>query len=176
MQFVLEHRFALDRDKYEQEVYFDAGLRARIDRAIKILSRQRLETEDNESIFRRVDLVKPERDLPSVARTILSGRSLEYIETATYYKGEHRIAWSISSKLLPEKFRGGGEVHLLENANHVIRRISGEVEISIFALGNMIEKMIINGIRESYNKAAEITSIWIAEHYEQDTNTKPTSP
>lgn len=165
MEFSLEHRFTIPRSIYVEEIYFNDGLADRMQVALELGKKQLIEEEDNELILRRVHLVRPEKDLPRPIKKLFGKKGLGYFETTTYYKGENRLDWSMKTEMMPERVYGGGEILILEDGEHVLRRVTGTITASIFGVGGIIEKTSIEGIRESHDKAAEVTRAWIREFH-----------
>lgn len=166
MEFTLEHRFAIDRETYINEVYFNKGLGKEMDQALGLGTKELIEESDTDEIFKRVNLVRPQKDLPRAARKVMGDKGLGYFETTIHHKGQHRLEWKMKTEMMPDRVFGGGEVLLLEDGEGTIRRVSGEIHCKMFGVGKMIEKTVIENIRESYDKAAACTHAWIAKHHQ----------
>lgn len=165
MQFSLEHRFDIDRETYMAEVYFNKEMGRQMDQALGLGSKELIEEVDDEAIYKRVNMVRPQRDLPRALRKVLGDKGLGFFETTIHYKGEFRLEWKMKTEMMPDRIFGGGEILILDDNGATIRRVSGEINAKIFGVGGMIEKTSVENVRESYDKAAAITSQWIADHH-----------
>ena len=165
MKFEIKDKFLVDRERYEKEIYFHPEMNERMDQVIDLKTREILEEEENDTFHRKVQRIIPKRELPSALKTVLGGKGLGYVETTTYFKKEHRLDWSIKTEIMSDKIKGGGTINFIEDHGHVIRHVKGEITASVFGVGGLIERSIVDSIKDSYQKASNVTKAWIAERY-----------
>lgn len=168
MKFELEHTFPVDRSRYEEEIFFDQDFNARISEALNLGPKDLQEERIDDEVIHRVNLIHPRHDLPTIVRKALKGKGIGYFESSTFYRKEHRASWSISSELMPNKIKGKGEIHFEETPNGVRRRVTGEINVSLFGVGGMVEKLIVDNVVQSYNTIAELTYTYLKEQEGKD--------
>lgn len=165
MKFTLEHRFAISRQLYLDEVYFHPELTKELEEAADLASKDMVEEEITDEYIRRVHFTKPRKDLPSAIKRVLGNRGMGFHETTIYYKNDYRLEWHMKTEVMPDRIYGGGEILFLEDGDHMIRRVHGELTAKVFGVGGLIEKVSVEGVKDSYDKVAEVTNAWIAKHH-----------
>lgn len=163
MKFACEHRFdGISLADYEK-LYFDEGFNAALCQAVG-LQRTPLKFEDQPERVHREVKVAPDRQIPGPVAKVLGGARIEYTEIVDYSKPSHRGTWKTVSSLLTDKVDAKGNLTFRAEGSGVVRVVDGEIKVGIFGLGGVVEKFIVEDVEKSYERAAEFTRKWIAEH------------
>lgn len=136
---------------------FDAALEP----ALGVKFRKELErTEDENSIHRRVRVV-PGFPVPAPVQKLFAGEELEYLEESTFHKKSKTMDWDTKPNLFPGKVVARGQVVVTPQGDGVRRVIQGDITVSIFGVGGIIERAVLDSVRKSYENAAVLTREWI---------------
>ena len=162
MQFQVEHRFAgISLADYEK-LYFDEAFNEALCKTVK-LERELLKRDSQGDKLHRQVRVSPDRELPAPAAKVIGSSKIVYTEHCDYVFGTYRGTWKTISGILPDKISSSGTFSFRQDGNGVVRRVDGEVKVSIFGIGGIVERGIITDVEKSYNQAAEFTQRWIAD-------------
>ena len=85
-----------------------------------------------------------------------------FVEELDYDLRAHRGAWRTIPNLMPERVRNSGTIEFAASARGVTRIVRGEVKISLFGFGGLVERAIAAEIVKSYAKTTELTNARIA--------------
>mgnify|MGYP001583559842 CR=1 FL=1 len=160
MKFRIENRFrGITLADYEK-LYFDEPFNEAMCKALG-LQRTLVDRKEEGGRMRRVVRVSPDREIPGPVQKVLGGAKIEYTEHVDYALGSGRGTWKTISSLLTDKVDSQGSIAFAERAGHVERVVDGDIKVSIFGLGGLVEKFIVADVEKSYEKAAEFTQAWI---------------
>jgi hypothetical protein len=166
MKFTIRHPYAIEPDAFWRELFFDAeynrklyleGLRFE---GFEVLE----ETNPPDGRRTRKVHVKPRFEAPAAMRSMI-GDSMSYVEDGRLeLTGPNTPRWI--SKVLPsamaDKTRVTAEMWLERTGPGQSDRVANfEIEVKMFGVGGMVEKMLEKSMRENYQKAAEYTNEWI---------------
>lgn len=166
MKFTIRHPYAIEPDAFWRELFFDAeynrklyleGLRFE---GFEVLE----ETNPPDGRRTRKVHVKPRFEAPAAMRSMI-GDSMSYVEDGRLeLTGPNTPRWI--SKVLPsamaDKTRVTAEMWLERTGPGQSDRVATfEIEVKMFGVGGMVEKMLEKSMRENYQKAAEFTNEWI---------------
>ncbi len=168
MKFRIEHTFPIDRERYENEMFFDLPMNDHIAEVLNLGPKKLLEEQDDEEILYRKNLLSPRFDIPKILKKALGNKGIGYFESTTFYRKEHRAIWSIQSEMFPDKITGHGEFLFEDLGDHTKRIVIGEISVKFFGVGKTIERLIVQNIEDSYEKVSQITQQWIEKHYRHD--------
>ena len=168
MKFHIEDIFDIDRERYENEMFFDPEMNRHINESLKLGPKHLIEEIDNDEILYRKNLFSPKIDIPKSAKKLIRNKGLGYFESSTFYKGKHYANWSIKTEMFPDKITGGGKFLFEEVGNKTRRIVQGEINAKMFGVGEIIERLIIQNLEENYEKITKVTKQWIKEHYSND--------
>jgi hypothetical protein len=162
MKFLIEHTFqGITRPEYE-ELYFDEPFAIATCKAVN-LGRTLLRLDRTpERIVRHVR-VEPAREIPAPVAKVLGGGSFAYVEEMDYAVGKYNATWRTIPSLMPDKVQSTGTMEIQEVPGGVKRVVKGEIKVSIFGIGGMVEKFVVAEVEKSYGDAADFTTKWIAE-------------
>jgi hypothetical protein len=161
MKFRIEHVLqSIDLAAYER-LYFDEPFQSALGEAVKI-DRELLRLDRGpERIVRHVR-VRPEREIPAPVAKLLGGKRLGYVDELEYEIGRYHGTWRIVPAGLAAKIAIGGTLDFAAVAGGVRRVLAGEIDVNLFGLGGLVEKLVVSNIEKSYDDAAAFTARWIA--------------
>ena len=165
MQVRLEHTIDLSADQFFDRIYFNEELNSRLYEELGFKERVVLEQVDQrETIFRRVRQV-PLRDIPGPFKKALRGASLAYEEETLYHKGQQCVDIVVISTIKPDKVKVSGTFWIeADGPDRCKRLFEVDVKVNIFAVGPIVEKMILADIIKGHDKSADVTNRYIREH------------
>lgn len=124
--------------------------------------------ETDQYIYRRVRVVP---SIPSTAQSLLNKvlkvDSLAYEETQKRYKDPNRmwLEWGTLLPMVQDKIHIEGTLEFFPvDAKTTRRLLRGEVKVNVFGLGGQIEKKIIAGVTDTYEKMARIAEQFAREN------------
>jgi hypothetical protein len=163
-RFEISHRFECTPTQY-LEVIDSAEFHERLKGLLSLRERTLLERrEDGEHVHVRWHVV-PERDLPAPVKAFLGGKGMAYVEEERRNKSDSHREWRIHLDALDAKrFRCHGTFDLTELGGGEIRRdVRGEIEVKAFGVGGVVERMIVKGTQDSYEKTTALVKELLAE-------------
>ena len=165
MQLRVEHTIDLPADQFFEHIYFDEDFNRHLYEELAFTERTVLEQVDQgDTILRRVRLV-PLRDIPGVFKKALRGASLAFEEETRYYKSQQRADIVVIPTIKPDKVKVKGTFWLESGgADRCKRLFEVDVNVNVFAVGPMAEKLILADIVNSHDKAAEVTNRYIRQN------------
>ena len=131
------------------------------------LVRELVEKSETNGTLRRVVTVRPDRSIPPALAKAVKIDKIEYREIIEYELGNYRGTWKIEPALFATKFKGGGSFEFRAHPQGVERALWGDISISIFGVGGMIEKAIVTEVERSYGVAADFTRKFIEDRPER---------
>lgn len=161
MNFSIEHTFRnialLD---YEQKVFLDETFNEAIKGVAGLRSRQLLERKDDQGkLYRRIRM-QPEREFPAVMKKMLNG-DLITTEESWFDSARHVVEWKSTLSVLSDKVKLVGKVEFAEVPGGVRRRLTGSIDVSVFGVGKIIEKAVVDDLTATYEKISKFTQAWI---------------
>lgn len=161
MKFVIEHVFErIDRAGYEA-LFFDETFSAALGAALG-LGRQLVRLDrDPDRIVRHVRC-EPKREAGSPADQAFGTSRASYLEEMDYDLRRGRGAWRTIPNLFTDRVTNTGTLEIADVPGGVRRVVRGEVKVSLFGFGRLVERMIVAEIEKSYAGAAAFTARWLA--------------
>lgn len=165
MQARVEHIIDLPADLFFDEIYFNEDFNRHLYKELDFKERTVLEQVDRgDTIFRRVRQV-PLRDIPGPFQKALRGASLAFEEESLYHKGQQRAEIVVISSIKPDKVKISGTFWIESDGPDRCKRLFDvDVNVSIFGVGPMVEKLIIADIVKGHDKSAVLTNRHIREN------------
>ena len=161
----IEHRIDIAADQFYEKVYFDEAFNAKLYADLGFRERRVLKLEDRGDVVYREILQVPERDLPGPVKKVMGGEQLAYTEKGTWHKKTGRVEIEIVSSVKPDKSKSKGIFSIEPDGPSACKRVFDfEVKVDIFAIGGMIEKVIMDDVVKGYDRSAEFTNRWLREH------------
>lgn len=162
MKFALEHAFAaLSCDAYEA-LYFDEPFNVALGDALG-LGRELLRLDRRGDTIVRHVRCEPRREAGSTADRAFGTSRASFVEELEYSRRARAGRWRTIPNLLPERVRNTGTLELVATGDAGVRRVvRGEVHVSLFGFGRLVERLVVAEIEKSYAGAAKFTTEWLA--------------
>ncbi len=160
-----EHVFNCDADTYWGKIFFDPEFNTKL--FIEKLGFIRYEPETveetDEHIKRRVVVEPSVSDIPKAVKKAV-GDNFGYVEHGSFDRKAKRLDINVRSNVKPDKFRCVGSIRLEKVDETQSRRIvEFEIEVSIFAVGKIIEGIIVKDMEREFDIGSKFTNDWIRE-------------
>jgi hypothetical protein len=147
-------------DAYEL-LYFDEGFNKAVGDELE-LGRQLIKLERGaDRIIRHVGF-EPKRDPNSPAGQAFGQTRASFVEELDYDLRAHRGAWRTVPNIIADRVRNAGTIEVMETSRGVRRIVRGEVSVSLFGFGKLVERAVAAEIAKSYAATAAFTRSWIA--------------
>lgn len=161
MNFTIEHTFKnIALSDYESKVFMSEVFNEAIKGVAGLRSREVQERKEvNGKLFRKIRM-QPERDLPAVLKKLVSG-DLITTEESWFDPKTHSVEWTNKLSVLSDKVKLNGRVEMTEVPGGVKRKLTGTIDVSIFGVGKLVEKAVIDDLTATYEKIAAFTQRWI---------------
>lgn len=165
MQILIEHTIDLPANQFFDHIYFNEDFNRCLYEELGFKERVVVEqVEHSDTIFRRIKLT-PSRDIPVAFQRALRGASLGYEEQTTYRKAQQRAEIVVISNIKPDKVQVSGVFWIEPDGSARCKRLfEVAVQVNIFAVGPMAEKLILADIVRGHDKSASVTNHYIREH------------
>jgi hypothetical protein len=163
MKILVEDEFeTLSCDDFEA-LYFDEEFNVALGAALQ-MGRQLVRLERTaERIVRHV-CYEPKRDPNSPADQAFGTSRASFLEELDYDVRAHRGSWKTIPNLFTERVRNSGTIELVVARRGMKRIVRGEVKVSLFGFGGLVERMIVGEIQKNYVATTKFTREWIASH------------
>jgi hypothetical protein len=143
------------------DLYFDEAFNAAVGEALQ-LGRQLLHFERTaDRIVRHVGY-EPRRDPSSPAGQAFGTSRASFVEKLEYDVRARRGTWRTIPNVMPDRVRNAGTIELVDAPGGVRRIVRGEVKVSLFGFGGLVERMIVAEIEKSYASTTRFTNEWLA--------------
>lgn len=161
MKLAIEHDYeGISAERFE-EVYFDETFATALAATLK-LGRTLVRLERTpERIVRHVR-IEPEREIPAPVAKLLGGKRFAYVEELDYDVARHAGRWRIIPNVLEGKVDAGGTFELLAGGNGVKRRLLGDISVSVFGIGGLVERIVVSELERSYENGAVFMRQYVA--------------
>jgi hypothetical protein len=162
VKVAIEHVFGGVTCPEYEALYFDESFNAAVGEALQ-LGRKLLRLDRSyERIVRHV-CYEPKRDPNSPAGQAFGSSRASFVEELDYDVRARRGEWKTIPNLFPERVRNAGTIEIVVVPEGVRRIVRGEVKVSMFGFGGVIERMIVAEIEKSYASTATFTTEWLAK-------------
>jgi hypothetical protein len=161
MKFAIEHVIeGIAPDAYEA-LYFDEAFTAAL--AVELaLGRQLLRLDRTPARIVRHTCYDAKHDPSTPAGQAFGSSRAAYVEELDYDRTARRGSWRTVPSLMPERVRNTGTIEIAAAPTGTRRTVRGEVKVSLFGFGGIVERMIVAEIEKSYATAARFTAAWLA--------------
>ena len=167
MKLRVKHTFSGITLEQYGELYFDETFNEYLCRGVN-LTRNVKEKSIDGTKLKRVTTVSPDREIPAPVAKVIKMDRVEYDEELHYDSAAFKGTWKIMVPgALGSKFSAGGEFVFREVAGGVERELWGDINVKVFGVGSMIEKLILADVEKSYETAAAQTSQYIRDNSEK---------
>lgn len=143
-----------------ERLYFDEPFNVRLCEALG-LGRQLIRLEKQTDLIIREVLIEPKRKIPAPISKILRGQSIAYTETTEYVPSRKSGVWHTKSSVMTDKVKSHGALSFRPAGPHVVRQVTGEVTVSVFGVGAIVERFIVADVKDGYEQAAAFTRLYL---------------
>ncbi|MCA9524065.1 MAG: DUF2505 family protein [Myxococcales bacterium] len=165
MKLNVSDRFNVSRATFVFEMFFNDQFNRELHEMLDFKSREILKREeDDEQIRLRIEYM-PRRELPTLAKKILKGGELGYVEDLIYHKSGWYCDTFIKPMTLADRIDCVGVMRFLEDGpSHCLRTYEMNVTVNLPLAGGLIAKQMAKDIEESYKKTARFVGEYIRRH------------
>ena len=164
MRFELVHELPRDPDTTWKVLWSDeyetaAGANTKIDKEL-------LEhTDEGGKKFYR-HRITSDRKLPGPIAKVMGGDALSYELVETFDDANRSSTWKIIPSKMADRILAEGtyKVEPGPTPDTCVRRITGEVKVSIAIVGKKIESLIESEVRASYERSTEFAREYLRNH------------
>ena len=161
MKIDVAHTFKnITLEKYVA-LFFDDAFNEAMKPVADLKERVTLEKKEVDGKIVRKVRVVPTRNFPGPVKKIMGDGELSYIEDNSFDPKTHVLDWNSKVSVLTDKIKMSGKIYFKEVPGGVERRVTGDAVVSVFGVGGMIEKVVVDNIRETYDNIARFTQKWI---------------
>jgi hypothetical protein len=99
--------------------------------------------------------------LPRRAQSFLGGAAPAWTEEAVYHPGDLLWEWEVVPHAGAGLLQARGRIALQDTPAGSSRTISGRVKVNVPLYGPRVEKVIVQGLKEGYDREAERLRTWL---------------
>ncbi len=161
MKFLIEDVFAGISPATYEGLYFDEDFNAAFGEALH-MGRKLLRLDRSAHQIVRHVCFEPKREAGSHADQAFGTSRASFVEELDYDVAARRGNWRTIPNLFTERVVNAGTIELVGDASGTRRIVRGEVRVSLFGFGGLVEKMIVGEIEKSYAETTRLTRAWLA--------------
>jgi hypothetical protein len=165
MRYTIRHTFDTDEGTFWGKIFFDPAYNEAL--FLKHLGFQsykllELDKQPDGSVKRRVEC-SPKVEIPAAVKKVI-GDSASYTETGRFDPKTRRFSVEVQPRVAGDRIKTKVTMWVEPRGEKKIERVV-EVDstVKVFGVGGMVEKLIEQQTRASYDAAAAFTNRWIAE-------------
>jgi hypothetical protein len=162
MNVLIDDLFAGVTAAEYESLYFDEDFNRAVGRALG-MGRLLLHFERTDARIQRKVHYEPDRDPDSPAGQAFGKSRASFIEELDYDPHARRGSWRTIPNMFPDRVSNAGTIEFVEATGGVHRIVRGEVKVSMFGFGRIIERMIVAEIVKSYANTTRFTNEWLAK-------------
>lgn len=161
MRLTIEHVFErIGVADYEQ-LYFDEPFNDALGRELK-LGRHLVRFDRSETrIVRHVCYEPARQDGHPIDHAYGSSRA-SFVEELDYDVAARRGAWRTTPNRWADRVTNAGTIEFAAAPGGTRRTVRGDVKVSAFGLGKIVERMVVAEIEKSYTATTAFTRAWLA--------------
>jgi len=160
VKLLVEHVFeGLDCTRYE-ELFFDEEFNRALGEAFE-LGRELVKLERLPGRIVRHIRCEPKREKGSPADQAFGASRAGFYEELEYDLGARRATWKTVPNVFTKHVSTTGTLEFVEVPGGVKRVMKGDVKVSFYGFGRIIERMIVAEIEKSQGKNADFTRRWL---------------
>mgnify|MGYP001441050204 CR=1 FL=1 len=161
MKVAIEHEFAGVTCAAFEELFFDETFNIAVGNALR-MGRRLLRLDRTPDRIIRYICYEPNQDPNSPAKQAFGTSRASFIEQLDYDRRTRRGSWITIPNLFADRVTNAGTIEFAAASNGVRRIVRGEVRVSLFGFGRIVERMIVAEIEKSYASTAAFTTEWLA--------------
>jgi hypothetical protein len=160
-----EREFDCDPDTFWDRVFFSPEYNRKL-----FLERLKFEqwevvsqVETADGFVRTVRATPRVGDLPAPIKALLKN-GVGYTERGEYFRSQSRFSIAITPNSLSDRIKMSAEVRVVPLPGGRCRRTqTTTVEAKVFAVGGVLEKLILDDIEKSYGPSGLLTDQWLKD-------------
>lgn len=161
MRLRIQHDFdGIDAAAYET-LYFDELFNRELSTSLH-MGRELLRLDRTTDRIVRHVRYEPKRDSASPANQVFGASRASFVEELDYDVRARRGAWRTIPNQFADRVRNTGTIELVDIPNGVRRIVDGDVKVSLFGFGRLVERAIVAEIDKSYAATTAFTLAWLA--------------
>jgi hypothetical protein len=161
VKLAIEHTFAdISRADYEA-LYFDEAFNVALGDALG-LGRELVRLDRDRATIVRHVRCEPKREPGSPADRAFGTSRASFVEELEYSLVDHRGRWRTIPNVIPTRVSNTGTLEIVDDGGGARRVVRGEVKVSLFGFGGLVERLVVAEIEKSYANAARFTEEWLA--------------
>ena len=162
MKFSIEHAYENISVAEYCALHFDETFNIALCKATHLLRTQPDLRHEGALIVRAVTIA-PERALPAPLMSLLGNKNFQYVEHVRFDTSSYSGTWTVEPALLADKLKSAGTLRFekTREGQGVKRIVEGEISVKIFGLGGIIEKLVLEDVKKSYDDAAGFTKDYL---------------
>jgi len=156
MRFEIQHVFSgLDLTEYEA-LYFDEPFNEAVSEALR-MGRKLLRLERTATKILRHVCFEPRREAGSPADQAFGTSRASFVEELEYDAVARCGTWRTIPNLFTERVRNSGTIAFQREVGGTRRVVRGEIRVSLFGFGGIVERMIVSEIEKNYAATTRFT-------------------
>ena len=161
MRLTIEHVFeGIDVGDYEQ-LYFDERFNDALGKELK-LGRHLVRLDRTDTRIIRHVAYEPAREAGHAIEHAYGNNRASFIEELDYDLTTRRGTWQTIPNRWADRVRNAGTIELAHTPAGTRRTVQGEVKVSAFGFGKIVERMVVAEIEKSYTATTAFTRAWLA--------------
>lgn len=160
VKLFIENTFAGVACATFEQLFFDEAFNEALGRALR-MGRKLLHLErTTERIVRHV-CYEPDRDPDSPANQAFGTSRASFVEELDYDVRARCGAWKTIPNLFADRVRNSGTIEFAEVGDGTKRTVRGEVVVTLFGFGRIVERMIVAEIEKNYANTTRFTTEYL---------------
>ena len=154
MQIRISHSFPVPPRTYwdgTREPELDEKIAEASDIDVTVIERRRDGARTHDELR-----VSPRKELPALAQRALGAKRFSYVQVVDSDDDTMTTAWQVLMDVIPDKVSCAGTSRVVATAEGCERIIEGEIKVSIPLVGGAIERVVLEQLERSYDRAAEV--------------------
>jgi hypothetical protein len=152
----IQHIYPCDEETFWRAVFFDADFNRRLFiEHLKFKEWTLVKSDETDDTIKREVRVHPTTaELPAPLAKLV-GNNLSFREEGVFDKKKKRHRYKVIPAMMPDKLAIDGEIWCEARGEGKVERfVEMNVKASVFGLGGMIERRILDDTKQSYDKGA----------------------
>lgn len=156
MKFVIEDTFPGISPSSFERLYFDEDYNNALGEALH-MGRKLLRLDRGANKIVRHVCFEPKREAGSAADQAFGKSRASFVEELDYDVAARRGKWRTIPNMFTERVSNTGTIDFAGDANDTRRIVRGEVRVSLFGFGGLVERAIVGEIEKNYVATTRFT-------------------
>lgn len=106
--------------------------------------------------------LSPRKELPALAQRALGTSRFSYVQIVEGNDDTMTTTWKVVTDVIPDKVQCSGTSRVIPAGDGCERIIEGEIKVSIPLVGGVIEKVVLEQLERSYERASEVIRLHLS--------------